>query len=65
VTRNKIPAAYGAVMGVLLFVTSVLIAYACLKLYDEPVREWLTRRFLAKGRTEWKSSSQQLGVIRH
>lgn len=24
---------------------SVLLAYACLKLYDEPVRKWLTKRF--------------------
>jgi peptidoglycan/LPS O-acetylase OafA/YrhL len=46
VTRNKIPAAYGAVMGVLLFIVSIVIAYTCLKLYDEPVREWLKRRFL-------------------
>jgi peptidoglycan/LPS O-acetylase OafA/YrhL len=48
VTRNKIPAAYGAVMGVLLFIASLSIAYACLKLYDEPVREWLRLRFLVK-----------------
>jgi len=33
---------------VLLVIVSVLIAYACLKLYDEPVREWLRRRFLVK-----------------
>ena len=48
VTKNKIPAPRGAVMGVLLFATSITIAYACLKLYDEPVRAWLSRRFLAK-----------------
>ena len=46
VTRNKIPAAQGAVVGLLLLVASVTMAYACLKLYDEPVRAWLTRRFL-------------------
>jgi len=51
-TRNHIPAAYGAVVGGLLVITSVLIAYACLKLYDEPVREWLNRRFLAKSSQE-------------
>jgi peptidoglycan/LPS O-acetylase OafA/YrhL len=33
-------------MGVLLFMVSITIAYTCLKLYDEPVREWLRRRFL-------------------
>lgn len=46
VTRNRIPAAKGAAMGVLLFFTAIAIGYACLKLYDEPVREWLKRRFL-------------------
>ncbi|WP_345945215.1 acyltransferase family protein [Granulicella sp. dw_53] len=49
VTRNKIPATYGAVMGGLLLAASITIAYACLKLYDEPVREWLKRRFLVRG----------------
>ena len=38
------PAAVG--YGVLLFLLAVAIAYACLKLYDEPVRAWLGRRFL-------------------
>jgi peptidoglycan/LPS O-acetylase OafA/YrhL len=50
VTRNKIPAPQGAVVGVLLVVTSLAIAYASLKLYDEPVREWLKRRFLLKSK---------------
>ena len=48
VTRNKTPAGIGAVLGVLLLVTSIAIAYASLKLYDEPVREYLRRRFLVK-----------------
>jgi peptidoglycan/LPS O-acetylase OafA/YrhL len=48
VTRDNIPGRYGAVIGVLLVIASVGIAYACLKLYDEPVREWLKRRFLIK-----------------
>ncbi len=39
-----------AVWGVLLWVTAVAIAYACLKLYDEPVRAWLSRRFLRSDR---------------
>jgi peptidoglycan/LPS O-acetylase OafA/YrhL len=33
---------------VVLVSTSVLLAYAYLKLYDEPIRGWLTRRFLAR-----------------
>jgi peptidoglycan/LPS O-acetylase OafA/YrhL len=48
VVRDKIPAAHGAVVGVLLVSTSVLLAYAYLKLYDEPIRGWLTHRFLAR-----------------
>ena len=48
VTRDKVPPVYGAEWGALLFVTSVAIAYGCLKLYDEPVRAWLSRRFLAR-----------------
>lgn len=32
--------------GILLWCTAVILAYACLKLYDEPVRAWLSRRFL-------------------
>lgn len=35
-------------LSVSLFVLAVGIAYACLKLYDEPVREWLRRHWLMK-----------------
>ena len=37
-------------MGVtaLAILTSIAIAYACLKLYDEPVRKWLARKFINK-----------------
>jgi peptidoglycan/LPS O-acetylase OafA/YrhL len=48
VTRDKVPGTYGAVAGVGLFVLAVAIAYACLKLYDEPVRAWLSNRFLVR-----------------
>jgi peptidoglycan/LPS O-acetylase OafA/YrhL len=42
----------GALYGALLFVLALAVAYACLKLYDEPVRAWLARRFLtASSRT--------------
>lgn len=33
---------------VFIFILSIAIAYACLKLYDEPVREWLKQRVLHK-----------------
>ncbi len=48
VANNKVPMSYGIWIGLALFVTSIAIAYACLKLYDEPVREWLRKRFLVK-----------------
>jgi len=38
----------GLLAGVVLLIVSVAVAYACLKLYDEPVREWLKKRFLMK-----------------
>lgn len=31
-----------------VFFGNILLAYLCLKLYDEPVRKWLGKRFLAK-----------------
>ena len=37
--------------GILLWFTALAIAYACLKLYDQPVRAWLSRRFLQKDRS--------------
>jgi hypothetical protein len=32
--------------ALLVFFGSFALAYACLKLYDEPARTWLKRRFL-------------------
>lgn len=48
VTKNKVPIGPGLLAGLLLLIVSVSIAYASLKLYDEPVRHWLTKRFLKK-----------------
>lgn len=49
VANNKVRlGGYGLFVGFLLVVTSILLAYACLKLYDEPVRNWLKKRFLMK-----------------
>ena len=48
VTNNKVPIEKGLPVGLLLIITAIVIAYACLKLYDEPVRNWLTKRFLTK-----------------
>ena len=46
VKRTHAPATMGLTMGALLLLTSVTIAYACLKLYDEPMRAWLRGRVL-------------------
>ena len=39
---QSLPGAAALVIG------SVLLAYLCLKLYDEPVRGWLKRRFMQR-----------------
>src|ERR1700744_1703467 len=48
VADNKIPMSYGLVVGLFVVIASIAIAWACLKWYDEPVREWLKKRFLMK-----------------
>jgi peptidoglycan/LPS O-acetylase OafA/YrhL len=48
VVNNKIPMGQGLLGGVVVLILSVAIAYASLKFYDEPVRKWLTKRFLVK-----------------
>ena len=45
VVDNKIPLKQGYPFGILLVVVALLIAYGCLKLYDEPVRRWLKKHF--------------------
>jgi peptidoglycan/LPS O-acetylase OafA/YrhL len=46
VFREKPSATRSAEVGALVALLAIVIAYACLKLYDEPVRRWLTRKFL-------------------
>ncbi|MGZ3872891.1 MAG: acyltransferase family protein [Mucilaginibacter sp.] len=48
VNNNKVPVTTGLLGGFVLFIVSIAIAYASLKLYDEPVRDWLKKRFLVK-----------------
>jgi peptidoglycan/LPS O-acetylase OafA/YrhL len=48
VVRNKPTGAQGVLPALLVAATAIAIAYASLKLYDEPLRRWLSRRFLAK-----------------
>lgn len=46
VVDHKVPLRTGWPVAALVFVAAVAIAYASLKLYDEPVREWLRRKVL-------------------
>jgi peptidoglycan/LPS O-acetylase OafA/YrhL len=46
VVNNKIPLSTGIWAIILLTLVSMGLAYLWLKLYDEPVRKWLTRRFM-------------------
>lgn len=46
VYTNKIPLANALPVALLVFVSIVILAYACLKLYDEPVRKWLQKKWL-------------------
>ncbi|MGR4863597.1 acyltransferase family protein [Caulobacter sp. LARHSG274] len=50
VVDRKVPPAQGALVGAGVFVAAVAIAYACLKLYDEPMRRWLGGKLLAGSR---------------
>jgi len=48
VVNNKVPMSTGLWGGLVVLIVSVAVAYASLKLYDEPVRKWLTDRYLKK-----------------
>ncbi|BAU55721.1 acyltransferase family protein [Mucilaginibacter gotjawali] len=49
VVNNKIQlGAYGLLVGFLLMICSITLAWACLKFYDVPVRNWLAKRYLVK-----------------
>lgn len=47
-THQSAPAGTHICVAVSVFVSAIAIAYATMKLYDEPVREWLKQRFLIK-----------------
>ena len=48
VIDNKITMEDGYLVGIGVVVTSIVIAYLCLKLYDEPVRNWLQNKFMKR-----------------
>lgn len=45
VVDNKVTIQEGYPLGIGVLIASVLMAYLCLKLYDEPVRNWLQNKF--------------------
>jgi peptidoglycan/LPS O-acetylase OafA/YrhL len=50
VCTNKVPFSKAFPVALLVVAASIACAYACLKLYDEPVRRWLTKRVLGKSK---------------
>ncbi|TDO83133.1 peptidoglycan/LPS O-acetylase OafA/YrhL [Flavobacterium chryseum] len=44
VVDNKVSLADGYLWGIGLLIASIVLAYLCLKLYDEPVRKWLQEK---------------------
>jgi peptidoglycan/LPS O-acetylase OafA/YrhL len=48
VIDRKVPPWQGALAGLGVFIVAVAVAYASLKLFDEPVRRWLASRLLTK-----------------
>ena len=48
VNRNNISLADSIPMAILTIIISISFAYLALKVYDTPVRKWLTERYLVK-----------------
>jgi peptidoglycan/LPS O-acetylase OafA/YrhL len=48
VSGHKVAIQEALPMALLTFLSSILLAYACLKLYDEPIRLWLKKKILLK-----------------
>ncbi len=46
VTQNNISWQQSWPLMIVIWIGCIALAYGCLKLYDEPVREWLRKRFL-------------------
>jgi peptidoglycan/LPS O-acetylase OafA/YrhL len=46
VQGGKAPFDSPVINALIVFVSSIALAYVCLKLYDEPIRRWLRKRYL-------------------
>eukprot|EP01133_Synstelium_polycarpum_P012567 gene12567-14747_t len=49
VADHKMPLKEAYPMGILVFLSAVLLAWVCLKWYDEPVRAWLKKKVFSAG----------------
>lgn len=47
-SSEKITFAEAWPIALVVFFGNILLAYLCLKLYDEPVRKWLSKKYLSK-----------------
>ncbi|KUJ60892.1 acyltransferase [Flavobacteriaceae bacterium CRH] len=52
VVDNKVSLEDGYLWGIGLLITSIVLAYLCLKLYDEPIRKWLQDKVQRRRGTE-------------
>ncbi|MGM9803178.1 MAG: acyltransferase family protein [Muribaculaceae bacterium] len=48
VTNNNLTLAESWPVMILVAVSAILLAYLCMKFYDLPVRQWLTKKFMLK-----------------
>ena len=50
VYNHKVPLREAFPAALLVLISSIVLAYACLKLYDEPIRSWLNKKILLKNK---------------
>jgi peptidoglycan/LPS O-acetylase OafA/YrhL len=50
VTTNNIPLSQGLSVGLVLLASMLVLAYAALKFYDEPIRKWLAKKYIGSSK---------------
>ncbi len=43
---SEIPQMQLVLAAVIIFITAIVVAWACVKFYDVPVRKWLAKKFM-------------------
>ena len=59
VAANQVPPLRGALAGTVVLIVCVLVSWLSLKVYDEPVRRWLGRRYLGPS-SSWAFNPLQI-----